>query len=308
MAEKRQRPYRLAFTSNQGIPVDPLEISAEELTSLVQTSDLTANPALALERTLEDETTAEGDVILLTHPFSLAEPDVGNAARRVRPGSRLFGLGIDDQGRAMLSEFRGGTALPLQRFHVHPETLSTLPVKPASVDLSWKGDVEAIGYPFRFGVEAETPRSPLQFAFDYAGERLLIAAANGMLFATDCATGDTEVVPRGVYKGRVLRQVEAALGVAGGLVVFGVVALIPVVFHYHWVSRTCKATRLIYIPLLRPEKAGNSHQGSMTDRLIWWCFSIATIMSTPSGWMETPRPMPMRAAQYRFWNAQALGS
>src|SRR5262249_11813381 len=109
MAGQRKLPFFAAATSDGGELHDPLELGAEELGELVETSDLTPNPGLALERVLEAPAEAARDVVLLTHPRTLLDPDVAAAARRVADRTRLFALTVDDQGQVQLSEVRHGT-------------------------------------------------------------------------------------------------------------------------------------------------------------------------------------------------------
>jgi hypothetical protein len=79
------------------------------------------------------------------------------------------------------------------------------------------------------------------FAFDTAGEWLLIAAERGTLHLERIDGGPTEVLPRGWLNNTVLREVEAVLGVPGGFVVGGRIDMEMVAFHYNLVSRTCRA-------------------------------------------------------------------
>ncbi len=236
LAERKRIHFRIASTSGRGVPHDPLQLSREELAELVQTSDLTANPALALERTLQagsgsnGGTNQPGDIVLLTHPFNLNEPDLATAARRLGEGYRLFGLTVDAHGLVQLSELRGGAPLALSRFQVDLNP-PRVPPQPASAQqTSWSGDVEPVGFPFRFGVEQDSSGEML-FAFDHSGKWLLTATGNGILHAwkTD---GGHEVWPRGMIEGEVLQEVQAVLGVAGGFVVAGVVRGLLTAVYY----------------------------------------------------------------------------
>jgi hypothetical protein len=239
-AERRGLPFLLATTGAAGGPIDPLQAGDEALADLLEASDLSPHPGLALEGVLEQTTDRTRDVILLTHARSLREPDVSAAARRVRPGVRLFTLALDGQGEAEFSEVRHGTPVPLRRFHVDfKQTLSPAPPQRARAADGlgpWQGDVEPIGYPFRLRAAGAYGRG--RFDFDYAGEWLLAAGRDGMLHAWKADGSQMEVLPRGIYRGTPLNAVDAVVGVAGGFAVIGSCGRQPVIVHYDWVRRT----------------------------------------------------------------------
>src|SRR5262249_4875761 len=91
-AERHKLDFLVAATSSAGELLDPLQAGVETLGQLVEASDLSANSGLALERVLEQPTTAMRDVVLLTHTRNLREADVAAAARRMRPKTRLFSV------------------------------------------------------------------------------------------------------------------------------------------------------------------------------------------------------------------------
>jgi MoxR-vWA-beta-propeller ternary system domain bpX1 len=255
MAERRRMPFWVATTSASGAPRDPLQMTEEGLAELLQSSDLTAHPALALERTLQDESSQVRDVVLLTHPFSLVG-DLAAAARRLRPGNRLFALAVDGHGQVQLSELRQGTPLRLSQFQVDLEPKAAARPKARASPhpggwKPWRGDVEPVGFPFRFGVESD-PEPTLQFAFDHAGDWLLTASSHGMLHATRTDGSAHEVLPRGMLRGKVLRDIQRVLGVAGGFVVAGEVEGALVAFHYDWLERSC-TSRVLRWKADRPE-------------------------------------------------------
>ncbi len=80
-AERRRVAIKLAVTSNDGEPVDPTQLEPGALSTLLEASDLSAHPGQALARLLDDATEARRDIVLLTHPRSLADPSVAAAAR-----------------------------------------------------------------------------------------------------------------------------------------------------------------------------------------------------------------------------------
>lgn len=97
------------------------------------------------------------------------------------------------------------------------------PLRPAPVvtrgrlERAWAGDVEAVGFPFRPGLVAE----PTAFGFDAAGEWLVVAGPQGVLHGLAFDGGPPEVLPRPAHGGAVLKQVDAILGLPGGVAVCG---------------------------------------------------------------------------------------
>ena len=242
---KRKLPLQVAATSNDGRLLDPLAADAEAVGQLLEASDLSLHPTLALETVLRAPTTAARDIVLLTHPRNLAEPDVAAAARCLQAGSRLFALTVDDAGRAALAELRHGVPVGVAQFRIDwalkARDRAPLPPVVGAAPEGWRGDVEPIPFPFRFGLTTR----PTHFAFDQAGAILLIASGNGVLHAHRADGSLTEVLPRGMYLGTVLTEVESVLGAPNGFAVCGRLNTTKVVFHYHWETRTCKA-HLLY--------------------------------------------------------------
>jgi hypothetical protein len=235
-------PLRLAATSSPKT-LDCRTADATALGELLEASDLTPHPAAALERVLEEPADMLRDIVLLTHPRSLAENDVQAAARRLGKNCRLFAASVDGHGQAQLAELRRGAAVPLTRFRIDWEKAPQPVPKAAPSDspaLLWKGDVEPIGFPFRFGATA--PLGP--FAFDAAGEWLLVSGRNGMLYLERTDGTCAEVLPRGFRSSTALRSVDAVLGVPGGFAVCGQVDTELVAFHYDMSRRTVTAWTL----------------------------------------------------------------
>jgi hypothetical protein len=259
-AEARRRPFLLACTSNGGPGQDPLALESPALQGMLEASDLSPTPGLALERVLEDAATPGRDIVLLTHPRSLAEDDVASAARRLRRGERLFAVTVDGRGDVEFSEVRHGVAVPRSRFHVEPERAATPPQPTAAEpDAPWRGDVEPVGFPFRFGVGVR--EQPFHFAFDRAGDFLLTATHNGVLHLTRTDGSRTEVLPRGMVDSRLLTDVQAVLGVAGGFVVCGAVGGPGVAVHYDLGSRTVRAHRFRNAP---------TREDLRQQYAVWW--------------------------------------
>jgi len=217
-AGRRKIPFRIATSSSGGELVDPLEVDDDTLGNFLEASDLTAHPGLALERVLEEPAQTGRDVVLLTHPRNFLETDVEGAARRLPPGTRLFGVGVDAHGGVLLAELKHGAPVKICQFQVDL-TLGAARTAPRPPDpvleplAPWKGHIEPIGFPFRFGLTSRVEA----FDLDHAGEWLLTASHQGVLHAWKTDGTRMEVLPRGMLEGKPLTQVDRILGVAGGL-------------------------------------------------------------------------------------------
>jgi hypothetical protein len=240
LAERRRAAFFLAGTSNGGHLIDPISVPAAEVGAILEASDLSRHPGLALEKVLQTASEMHRDIVLLTHPRNLAEADVHAAALRVQPGVRAFALSVDDCGSAAFSELRHGTPVPLTNFSIDlnpPEPKEELlRLVPAG---QWGGDVEPVPTPFVFGPGG----APIHaMAFDCAGDWLLVATNDGMLYATRTDGSRMEVLPRGMVDGRVLRKVWAVGGARDGFVVLAGPNC-GALLHYDFTTRTCKAHR-----------------------------------------------------------------
>ncbi len=249
MALRRHLPFQVATTGTDGRLSDPVQTDEAVLGEMLDASDLSPNPGLALEAVLEQQSGPACDVVLLTHPRNLNEAEVQAAARRVAPGTRLFAVAVDEPGTVELSELRHGTPISLTRFRVDlsqrvPELRAAKPAGPldATSALPWRGDVEPIGYPFRFGLPH--PMVHGCFDFDESGNWILAACERGMLFATRTDGSATEILPRGLCDGQLLMKPEAVLGVRGGFVVAGRIDQELIAFHYDLAERSCRSHRL----------------------------------------------------------------
>lgn len=242
LADRKGLPFRVAATSSADF-VDPIQADDKALGEMLEASDLSPDPGLALERVLEEPAELARDVVLLTHPRSLREPDVAAAARRVREGTRLFALAVDEHGDVLLAEMKHGTPVKVCQFHVDFRPPEEQP-KPAERKAAgrWKGDVEPVGFPFRFGVARR--RGGFFFAFDQSGEWVLTASPGGLLHAARTDGSHWEMLPRSTLQGVPLTDVQAVLGVAGGFGVAGSIGPDLVVMHYDLTNRTCTAHRL----------------------------------------------------------------
>jgi hypothetical protein len=245
MAERRRQSFLVASTSGGGVVLNPTSLEPDQVAQCLEASDLSANPGLALERVLEDRTAAARDVVLLTHPRNLAEEDVTAAAHRANQTTRLFAVAVTERGDVQFSELKHGVPLTLSQFHVNLEKSQPPPAEPPvrDPDQPWRGDVEPVPFPFRFGI-TNNRYGGFFFDFDAAGKHLLVASSNGMLHAVRTDGSRFEVLRRAMIDldgKKVLTQLRQVKGVAGGFVVVGTAGDKLVAAHYDFAQRSCKA-------------------------------------------------------------------
>jgi hypothetical protein len=242
-AARGKLPFFLSSTSRDGEVVDPVDVENEAFAEMVEGSDLSANPGLALERLLERPAEGMRDVVLLTHPRALAEEDVRAAALRTDPATRLLALTLNERGEAALSEIRHGVPVPIRQFKVDFDAAPPPPVavETAPQQWDWQGDVEPIPMPFRFGVT----KPVLKFDFTHDGKWLITVGADGVCHAwsTD-GKNEMRVLPRPMLKGKLVSVTEWIIGVAGGFVLVGRNAGRLVAVHYDLENQVCKARDL----------------------------------------------------------------
>ena len=246
LAARRKVPLLIASTCSPGRLFDPLRVDDETLGRLWEASDLTPNPALRLEQLLEESGPRRRDVVVLSHPRSIAEADFAAATRRGAAGTRVFSVSIDEPGEVRFREWRRGVAIKIGDFRVDfspPSGSSRRSATRSGPDpRGWRGDVEPVPFPFRFGVTHRIER-PL-FDFDHAARWLLLCTQRGTLHAWKLDGTTSEVLPRGMVDGEVLEQVDAVVGVADGFVIGGRVGKTLVAMHYEFGSRTARAYQL----------------------------------------------------------------
>jgi MoxR-vWA-beta-propeller ternary system domain bpX1 len=247
LSGRKQLRLLLTSTGVEGLLFDPLTTNEEALGSLWESSDLSPNPGQALEQVLETQGEGRRDLFVLSHPRNVAEPSFAVSARQIDDTTRLFTVAIDESGSVQFSEWRRGVPVKLAAFRVDFKPQSMVRKKPPRQDLghdpwSWRGDVEPIPFPFRFGVTQRIER-PL-FDFDDSSRWLLLCTPRGILHAWKIDGSAAEILPRGMFGESVLEQVDAVIGVADGFVVGGRVGKWLVAMHYDLASRTARSYSL----------------------------------------------------------------
>lgn len=216
------------FTTSNGMAVHLLHPNLDRLADRLEASDLTPHPAACLSRALDAGEGEPRDIILLTHPRSLREPEVLQIAEDRSPNDRLFAVTVDESGRAQLVQWGPGGAVTVRAFKIdleaaeaaRPEGDAPAPQprpQPALATTPWSGDVEPVPFPFRPGVVSE----PVHFGFQADIGWLAAAGKDGVVHSLAFDGTPPEVLPRAFRNGAVLRQVDAVLGVTGGFVVCG---------------------------------------------------------------------------------------
>jgi hypothetical protein len=249
LADRRGVAMRLGASSDPAHRLlDPITTPADDLAVLLESSDLTPHPAPLLVSALGVGPARRRDLVLLTHPRSLEEPEVERAARRVGPSDRLFAVAVDDHRGVQLSEIRRGRPVTLARFRAEssdPPRLGPRPRPNPGAARGWEGDVEPIGFPFRVspgGGPASGGDGPM-FAFSGSGDWLAAIGPLGIPYAWRVDGSSSEVWPRGFSGGEVVRTVDAMLGVAGGFVVIGRLGDSdrPIAVHYDLNERVVRS-------------------------------------------------------------------
>jgi len=233
-AERKEMRLVFTCTSRPGL-LTLTDMKADDLGAILESSDLSRDPGLAIERVLETQSDTPRDIFLLTHPFALEEHNVQTAGRRLGPRDRLFALTVNGRGEAELVELRRGMPVRQRAFHVDfvPATTPAATLPPTNAP--WTGPVEPIEWPFRF-----CPPGPVQhFDFDDAGQRLLAALAQGMLCVWNLAPIGYELLPRPTIDGVIVKKWLSLVGVADGFALLTRRDGRFFAFHYDLTNRTC---------------------------------------------------------------------
>lgn len=211
-------------TSSDSKPISLENTTPQELVARLEASDLSRHPANLITVALSRWDTPESprDVIVLTHPRSLAEPAVVSALNAHYDSDRIFALTVDNSGWSELIEWGDRGPVRMRSFRVdltaaEQARIATPAPRSETVPASWTGDREPIGFPFRPGIVAD----PIVFGFDGPGEWLVTASRDGILQAIPTTGEPPEVWPRPYRNGAVLKSVDKILGVMDGVVVCG---------------------------------------------------------------------------------------
>lgn len=238
----------LCATSNGGELLDVAKAPTEATAALVEASDLSENPAKALERVLEgspaESPATARDIVILTHPRSL-KGDVELASRRAPPHTRVFAVTVDGAGSVELSELRHGAPVRINAFKVDLARGAASPpavtAAPESKDLPWTGSIEPLGFPFRFAAPHGPEQNEYGFslAFDADGEWLFTASRGGLIHARKLDATLSEILPRGVWRHMTLERIDSLVGVAGGVCACGVIGQRIFIAFYDMAKRRC---------------------------------------------------------------------
>ncbi|HEY1189906.1 MAG TPA: hypothetical protein VGE74_19810, partial [Gemmata sp.] len=214
------------FATSAGGAVPLSDPDPDPVADRLEASDLTPHPAECLATALGSGTGAPRDIVVLTHPRTLGEPEVVKVAGGHVPGDRVFAVTVDDSGRAQLVQWGAGGAVAVRTFRVDLQAAEAArpegegPPAPVPANRSavpWSGDVEPVPFPFRPGIVSE----PHHFGFESDNEWLAAAGRDGVLHRLTLDGQPPEVLPRAYRNGAVLKRVDAVLGVRGGVVVCG---------------------------------------------------------------------------------------
>lgn len=246
-AQRRRLSLRIAATSAAGVPLKVLDADPAALGKMLDASDLSLNPGVALERALEEPAEGQRDVVLLTHPRALGEEEVIAAARRADRTTRVFAVAVTEHGQVALSELRHGVPVEISQFRVDlsvkAKPVTKVLPKPVTDHAAWTGCVEPIGFPFRVGIQGPISH----FAFDHEGRTLLTVSHNGILHLWVLDGSSFELLPRPMEQGLLLWEVRAVVGVAGGYVLGVRSGQMIRHFHYDLRKRTCAVLPLQFI-------------------------------------------------------------
>lgn len=234
-ASERQRRPMLLFTQGLSEPVDPMQLSFDELGALLQTPSLDLNPARLMAELAQDQRFEGARVLLLSGARNLDEAACKEAARALSAScASLAALLTTDDQHLLSGPVRDGRFVERTRFALKAqqrERADAKPVELAEQDTStiWRGDAEHALSPFQLGVIGKVQAS----AVDHAGEHMLVVSDHGLLTLFACER-DPEHPPRAMLAGvGVLDRVREMIGVRAGFVVMGSIQGRDVIAHYH---------------------------------------------------------------------------
>lgn len=220
VAEKNKLPLTIRVGSRPNQRYAPPTDNAEEFGNALEASDLSLTPSEVLLQELINVEAGIRDVVLLTHPFSLNDPEIIKLSLLIPPAHRLFALTVDESTDVRLTELKGAGLVDIRKIRIIPEPTGSkqdVPRQdPATQYQPWVGDIEHRVYPFRFG-----PTHGIQhLCFDVTGEHLLISTSHGYLYQFNLARQRYEILPRGVCGGP-LTDVLGLVGLQSGYLVVG---------------------------------------------------------------------------------------
>ncbi|WP_020472485.1 hypothetical protein [Zavarzinella formosa] len=243
MSDKRQMPLHVRFTSAPGERFAPPEGDVIRFGNLLEASDLTPHPGVALAEEIRLAEVPARDIVLLTHPATLTEPILLQLPKTLPPNHRLFALTITEDADVELAEVRPGGVVAIKRLRLQfpaPDPEKTIPPLPKTTAKEpWTGDGEPIPYPFRIG-----PIHGIEnLSFDSSGEYLLLVAKHGFVYLFNLAMKEVEMLPRGCHY-RPFTEKLAVVGLQDGFVIGGPYSSHTYVFHYRLSTRQVTRHRL----------------------------------------------------------------
>ena len=189
------------------------------LSDLIEASDLSPHPGAVLAAAAARSPGAgRRDVVILTHPRSLIEPEVMAAGRLVASEAGQRHSAFCGPGRFARSARAGRAAAGIAgRAGAQPDRARAgdggagEPHAAAAGDRwpPWKGDFEPIGFPFSCGLLDVLERSAdwqnlasQSFDFDESGERILAIGLDRLLFTCRLDGTGVEHLPMPVHDGQ----------------------------------------------------------------------------------------------------------
>ena len=218
-AALRKTPSRFVTTGAPGRIIALDGVDAGSLGALLEASDLSLHPGAALESALDDPAERPRDVVLLTHPRSVREPEVAAAAQCTPAGTRLFALTVEGDGKR-----RARRAPP--RHARHPRPLPCRCARPGARPSPGpqasrrrgpapaRGGATSSRSGFRSGSGSRI-RSPTTISTSTmraSGSWRRSSTDGAPLHAWRVDGTDAEILPRPSINGRVLSQVDSVLG------------------------------------------------------------------------------------------------
>jgi hypothetical protein len=232
IALKRERPVKLWFTSHP-ILIDPHQSTQEELAKLLEQSTLDRHPGDGLHRLIDQLDERPCDVVVLTHPRAMQEPSMRFELNRAPKNARVFALTLNDLGEGAFGEWSHGLSRSPKTFRVTLQLPQS--EKPTIPQGAWKGPVEPIPFPFRFGLHGAIQH----IALESLGQYVAVWTASGMLFAWNIQTGMGGPLPKPCHATKIVHAIQL-VGVRGGFLLLGHDQHQVSLAHYDLNSRVMK--------------------------------------------------------------------